>query len=69
MNVRQRLRPGHFLPLKHLTRTEHPLELAHELFQMVSLDEVQRHQITIGVVEDFKRPGRSFYFGVETSFA
>lgn len=44
---------GHLLPLEHLARTERPFELAHEFFQVVLHDAVQRDQVAVDVVEDF----------------
>ncbi len=46
---------GHLLPLEHLARTERPFELAHEFFQMVLHDAVQRDQVAVDVVKDFNR--------------
>jgi len=44
---------GHLLPLEHLARAERPFELAHEFFQVVLHDAVQRDQVAVDVVEDF----------------
>ena len=57
LNVSEGFGAGHLLPLEHLTRTERPLELAHELFKVVLHDAVQRHQVAVDVVEDFNRRG------------
>jgi len=48
---------GHLLPLEHLARTERPFELAHEFFQMVLHDAVQRDQVAVDVVENFHGRG------------
>lgn len=48
---------GHLLPLEYLARTERPFELAHEFFQVVLHNAVQRHQVTVDVFEDFNRRG------------
>jgi len=48
---------GHLLPLEHLTRTERPFELAHELFEVVLHDAIQRDQVAVDVVEDFNGRG------------
>ncbi|MCY1377870.1 hypothetical protein D9M69_654650 [compost metagenome] len=53
LNISEGFWAGHLLPLKHLARAERPFELAHDLFEVVLHDAVQRHQVAIDVVEDF----------------
>lgn len=48
---------GHFLPLEHLARAERPFELAHEFFQMVLHDAIERHQVAVDIVQDFNGSG------------
>jgi hypothetical protein len=48
---------SHLLPLKHLARAQRPFELAHELFEVVLHDAIQRHQVAIDVVQDFNGRG------------
>lgn len=55
LDVDEGFRAGHLLPFEHLARAERPFELAHELFQVVLHDAVQRHQVAVDVVEDFNR--------------
>lgn len=43
---------GHLLPLEHLARAERPFELAHEFFEVVLHDAVQRDQVAVDVVKD-----------------
>ncbi|MNS37763.1 hypothetical protein D3C72_699920 [compost metagenome] len=43
LDVGEGFRAGHLLPLEHLARAERPFELAHELFEVVLHDAVQRH--------------------------
>lgn len=50
LDVGEGFREGNLLPLKHLTRTERPFELAHELFQVVLHDTVERHQVAVDVI-------------------
>lgn len=57
LDVSEGFRTGHLLPLEHLARTERPFELAHEFLQVVLHDTVQRHQVSVDVVEDFNRRG------------
>ncbi len=49
----------HLPPLEHLPRAECPFELAHELFEVVLHDIVQRNQVAIDVTEDFDWCGGS----------
>ena len=46
---------GHLLPLKYLVRAECPFELAHKFFNVFLHDTVQRHQLTVDIVEHFYR--------------
>lgn len=55
LNVGEGFGAGHLLPLEHLARAQCPFELAHEFFQMVLHDAVQRDQVAVDVVEDFDR--------------
>lgn len=55
LTISEGFRAGHLLPLKHLARAERPFELAHELFKVVLHHAIQRHQVTVDVVEDFDR--------------
>jgi hypothetical protein len=48
---------SHFLPLEHLARAERPFELAHEFFQVVLHNTIERHQVAVDVVQDFNRGG------------
>jgi len=48
---------GHFLPFKHLAGAERPFELAHEFFQVVLHDTIERYQVAVDVVQDFNRSG------------
>lgn len=48
---------GHLLPLKNLARAECLFELADELFKVVLDDAIQRHQVSIDVVQDFNGGG------------
>ncbi len=57
LDVSEGFRAGHLLPLEHLARTERPFELAHEFFQVVLHNAVQRHQLAVDVVEDFNWRG------------
>ena len=57
LDVGEGFRAGHLLPLEHLAGAKRPFELAHELFQVVLHDAIQRHQVAVDVVEDFNRCG------------
>lgn len=57
LDVGQGFRTCHLLPLEHLAGTECPLELAHEFFQVILYNAIQRHQVAVDVVEDFDRRG------------
>ena len=57
LDVRERLGPGHLLPLEDLPEAERPLELANELFEVVLDDTVERHQVAVEVVEHLDRRG------------
>ena len=57
LDVGECFRPGHFLPFEHLARAERPLELSHELFQVVLHHAVQSHQIAVDVIENLNRRG------------
>lgn len=53
LDVGQRFRPGHLLPLEHLAAAQCPLELPHELFQVMLDHPVQVHQLTVYIVQHF----------------
>lgn len=55
LDVGQRFGAGHLLPLEDLPRGQRPFELAHEFFQVVLHNAVERHQVAVDVVEDFNR--------------
>lgn len=57
LDVGEGFRTGHFLPLEYLAGAERPLELAHEFFQVVLHDAIERHQVAVDVVQDFNRGG------------
>ncbi|MNN75615.1 hypothetical protein D3C81_1919310 [compost metagenome] len=57
LDVGKGFRAGHLLPLEYLTRAERPFELTHELFEVILHHTIQRHQVTVDVVEDFNRRG------------
>jgi hypothetical protein len=55
LDVRQRLRAGHLLPLEDLARAKCPLELADELLKVVLHHPVERDQVAVQIVEHFDR--------------
>lgn len=57
LDVGEGFRTGHFLPLEHLAGAERPFELAHEFFQVVLYDAIERHQVAVDVIQDFSRGG------------
>lgn len=57
LNVGEGLRARHLLPLKDLARAERPLELAHELLQVVLHYAVESDQVTVEIVQHLNGRG------------
>ncbi len=53
LNIGEGFRAGHLLPLEDLPAGQRPLELAHELFDMVLHHTVQAHQVAIDIAQHF----------------
>lgn len=51
LNVGQRLWSCHLLPLEYLTRRDRPLELAHELLEVMLHHPIEAHDIAVQVVQ------------------